>query len=214
MHNRGTGLTMSRLNKDFMTTREAAEQLGVALSTIQHWSEKGLLKAWKTGGGHRRIARSSVEALLRQQLELLEAPEEAVPTVLVVDDDLQALKLFQEHFSAHGPALDLKTASNGFEGLVNMGRFRPDVLITDLLMPGMDGFQMIRTLKRLPAFSDLLIIVVSAIPKAEICEKGISEREMKVFSKPVPYREIGEIILEHVKYNKNKDRLERRKMTG
>ncbi len=205
---------MSLLNKDFMTTREAAEQLGVALSTVQHWSEKGLLKAWKTGGGHRRIARNSVEALRRQQLQSLSSPVERPLTVLVVEDDPQALKLYEQQFSALGISIDLKTASNGFEGLVKIGRFKPDVIITDLHMPGMDGFQMIRSLKCLPDFFDHMIIVVSALSEAEINEMGGFGNELQYFCKPIPFQEIGEIIRERMHYKKNKRRQERSEMLG
>jgi excisionase family DNA binding protein len=52
------------IERSFCTTREAAEMLGVSLRTAQLWSESGLLDAWKTGGGHRRISRQSIERLL------------------------------------------------------------------------------------------------------------------------------------------------------
>lgn len=47
------------------STREASEILGVSLRTVQLWVDSGVLEAWKTVGGHRRISRASVEALLR-----------------------------------------------------------------------------------------------------------------------------------------------------
>ena len=53
-----------KVQRKFCTTREAAEILGVSLKTAQLWSESGLLEAWRTDGGHRRIFRSSVERLL------------------------------------------------------------------------------------------------------------------------------------------------------
>jgi excisionase family DNA binding protein len=48
-----------------LTTREAGELLGIAVSTAQQWIENGLLPAWKTPGGHRRVRLSDVNALLR-----------------------------------------------------------------------------------------------------------------------------------------------------
>lgn len=47
------------------STREASEILGVSLRTVQLWVDSGVLEAWKTAGGHRRVSRASVEALLR-----------------------------------------------------------------------------------------------------------------------------------------------------
>ena len=52
------------VEKSFCTTRQAADLLGVSVGTVQLWVENGLLKAWKTAGGHRRVIRDSVDALL------------------------------------------------------------------------------------------------------------------------------------------------------
>jgi excisionase family DNA binding protein len=58
----------------FLTTREAAQALGVSLRTAQLWVENGQLEAWKTEGGHRRITPDSVQRLLRGNLQAV-APE-------------------------------------------------------------------------------------------------------------------------------------------
>ena len=50
-----------------LTTREAARLLGIAVSTAQKWIENGVLPAWKTPGGHRRVRLSAVSALLRER---------------------------------------------------------------------------------------------------------------------------------------------------
>jgi excisionase family DNA binding protein len=52
-----------------LTTREAAGLLGIAVSTAQQWIENGLLPAWKTPGGHRRVRLSAVSALLRKEAD-------------------------------------------------------------------------------------------------------------------------------------------------
>lgn len=59
-------MSQRAVEKSFCTTREAAELLGVSVGTIQLWVEKGLLEAWKTGGGHRRVVRDSIERLLHK----------------------------------------------------------------------------------------------------------------------------------------------------
>ncbi len=54
----------TKVPKTFCTTAEAAQRLGVSIRTVQIWSETGLLEAWKTEGGHRRITLDSLERLL------------------------------------------------------------------------------------------------------------------------------------------------------
>lgn len=60
-----TGMNRPDLQSDIMTTREAADALGVAVSTVQKWVELGKLASWKTPGGHRRIPRDAVNRLLQ-----------------------------------------------------------------------------------------------------------------------------------------------------
>ena len=131
----------------FISTREAASRLGVALSTVQAWVESGILPAWKTAGGHRRIPTSSIEAVhLRQQSILNTVSPPETLKVLVVEDDPVQLEVYQRHFREWQLDVRLYTATNGFDGLILIGRHSPDLIITDLAMPEMDGFS-----RRVPA---------------------------------------------------------------
>ena len=75
-------MALRRLEDDddpILTTREAARLLGIAVSTAQQWIENGVLAAWKTPGGHRRVRLSEVSALLRARAGLGAQPGEADP---------------------------------------------------------------------------------------------------------------------------------------
>lgn len=70
-----------------LTTREAARLLGIAVSTAQQWIEHGLLPAWKTPGGHRRVRLSAVSTLLRERAGLAPlAPALPAPPAAPADD--------------------------------------------------------------------------------------------------------------------------------
>jgi CheY-like chemotaxis protein len=56
----------------------------------------------------------------------------------------------------------METAANGFEGLLKVGTFRPDVLLLDLGMPGMDGFEVCRQIKRDPLIRDTRVVIMTA----------------------------------------------------
>ena len=132
----------------FLSTRAAAARLGVALSTVQAWVETGVLPAWKTAGGHRRIPSDAIEAIrLRQQSVLDQAPVPRLFKVLVVEDDPVQRELYRRQFTEWRLPIQLFMAEDGFEGLLLSGRHAPDLIITDLAMPEMDGFRMIRRLK-------------------------------------------------------------------
>lgn len=191
------------ITKTFCTTREAAALLGVSLTTAQNWSKSGLLEAWKTDGGHRRISRESVKKLLvdsslRRSVERTwgRSPHDGGRGrfhILVVEDQLSLLRIYQICLSVWPMSPVIETAQNGIEGLVKIGFRCPDLLITDLQMPHLDGFQMVRTLRTMPACADMEIVVVSGVSEEDIAEAGGLPPGVTVFPKPVPFARLEEI---------------------
>jgi len=190
------------------TTKQAAELLGVSLRTAQLWVESGVLKAWKTAGGHRRIAQESVETLLQEKHRALGAESDGSPfRILVVEDEPDILKLYQLAIKSWGLPVEVYTAKNGIEGLLRLGQFRPNVLITDLLMPSMDGVEMIRLLGTDPDYKDMTIIVVSTLNPAEVQERGGLPDGARLFAKPIPFEDIETVVRE--KFDARQSRLQR-----
>ena len=188
-------------NDDLMTTREAGEKLGVAVRTVQLWVEAGLLPAWRTAGGHRRISRDAVDALVAERAQMLgTAPSQSGKTpvlarILVVEDDPIMLRLTVQVIMAWKLPIELTTAVNGFEGLLRIGEVRPDLVITDLNMPGMDGFQMLQSLKRLGSgYESLRVLAVSALSPKEVAERGGLPTDVVFLSKPVHYGELEVLV--------------------
>lgn len=187
------------IGREFCTTREAAKVLGVSLRTAQLWVENGTLEAWKTEGGHRRIKPDSVERLLAEKSqqgasggELLRIPPPNVGElkVLIVEDDNTLLKLYRIHFESWGLPINITTAANGYDGLILVGREQPDLMITDLRMPGMDGFQMVRALTASSFREGLEIVVVTGLEDDEIVGLGGLPASIRVFHKPIPFMEL------------------------
>ena len=83
-----------------------------------------------------------------------------MPRVLVVDDDPQVLKLLRVNFELEG--YDVGFASNGEEALDAIASQRPDVLVCDVMMPGIDGLEVVRRLRADPKTASLPVVVVSA----------------------------------------------------
>ena len=114
--------------------------------------------------------------------------------LLVVEDDADLLNLFTMVVDGWDFPVELSTAVNGFEGLLRIGQVRPDMVVTDLNMPGMDGLQMVRSLKRPDSgYEDLVLIVVTALSKGDIADRGGLPEGTLVFQKPVPFQEIEAI---------------------
>lgn len=171
--------------------------LGVALRTVQLWVEKGSLVAWRTAGGHRRIVRESVEALLaRQQAAIEEYSKRGQLTLLVVDDDPVYLELMRLKIKEWTFPVTMIAATDGFEGLLKIGECKPDIVVADLKMPGMDGFQMIRRLKERSATADILTIVMTGLSEEEIAAGGGLPDDVPVLQKPLSFDELATLIHE------------------
>ena len=177
--------------EEVCSTREAADRLRVSLRTVQLWSEAGVLRAWKTPGGHRRILLSSVDELIRKRGgELARRGEDGRYQVLIVEDEPDFRRLFELHLGSWGLPIELHSVPSGFDALVRIGASRPDLLITDLRMPGIDGFEMIRSLQASEAISDLEVIVVTALTAHTIAERGGLPEPITVLHKPLRFEEL------------------------
>ena len=86
----------SATNDDVLSTREAAERLGVALRTVQLWVEGGVLPAWKTAGGHRRISRLAVERLISERTAALSGDTPTMPAPLPVAETQLRLMVVED----------------------------------------------------------------------------------------------------------------------
>lgn len=173
--------------------------LGVSLRTAQLWTESGLLEAWKTEGGHRRISRASVQRLLageRVPRSVPVAGERRIARmkILVVEDDVVLLKLYKTVIANWGLPLDVSVAGNGVEGLILVGRDTPDLMITDLAMPGMDGFELIRSLATSSFREGMEIVVVTGLDAADVEARGGLPDGVRLFPKPVPFAELRAIV--------------------
>ncbi len=188
----------SNLKRDFLSTREAATRLGVALSTVQLWVETGVLPAWKTPGGHRRIPADVIDSIQARQLSVLSStPTPELFRALVVEDDPVQRELYSRQFSEWNLPIQLFMAEDGFEGLVLIGRHSPDLVITDLAMPDMDGFKMISRLKTQSAITRSSIIVVTALGPDDIEAEGGLPAGIPVYPKPIPFAALR-VLVEHM----------------
>ena len=188
-------------NDDVMTTRQAGEALGVAVRTVQLWVEAGVLSAWRTAGGHRRISRSAVERLLADRKRSLVANISTPPidlqafSLLLVEDDVHLVRLFTSVVQSWGLPIRITVAGNGFEGLVRIGEIAPDMVVTDLVMPGLDGIAMLRELKKPGSgFARLSVVAVSALGAGEIRAQGGLPDDVVYLPKPLDYHQLEALV--------------------
>lgn len=154
---------------DSLSTTEAARRLGVSTPTVQRWVDAGLLRAWKTPGGHRRIEAASVQAL-----QAAPHDDHRPLDVVIVDDNPVDRELLQAAVLEAMPQAQIGVFDDGVPALLAIGRHAPPVVITDIVLPHMDGLEVVRRLAALPQARPQLLIVVSAtVPRAQAQAGGL-----------------------------------------
>ena len=185
------------LQESFLTTKQAARLLGVSVRTVQLWVESGVLHAWKTAGGHRRVARASVDVLREQQREVIVTVTGLQRgKILVIEDDPNYLELYRLKISSWQPASTVVAASTAFKALVAVGKLDPHVIVVELQMPGMNSFEMIRSLQS--GAPNAEFIVLSSLSDEEIEKAGGLPESAAVLPNPVDLDRLEALLLEKI----------------
>jgi len=187
---------MSTPTRSYSTT-EIAQRLGISTQTVQRWVDTGKLKAWKTLGGHRRIEAESAEHLFRSHgkgvpeanhapaAQTQGSPVAQARLVLVVDDNPDDRDVLVYLIETALPEVHVAAADNGFHGLVAIGQMAPDVVITDLMMPHINGFEMLRHLLAGCAVRPRVVLAVSSNPLADLAHLGRLPAGVPFLQKPL-----------------------------
>ena len=183
----GFKMTVDRVEPEFYSTREAAVKLGLSLGTVQKMVETGALNAWKTSGGHRRVLASSLEDYMRSRQSNTAISSNQSLSMLVVEDNDDAQRNYAQQIAEWGIDVDLRLEASGLQALLYIAKHRPDIVITDLSMANLDGFEMINSLRNDLSFSKMDIVVVTEMSKADIAERGGLPKDVMIFAKPVSF---------------------------
>lgn len=176
---------------DYCGTSYAARLLGLSVATVQSLVEKGEIEAWKTLGGHRRIAVSSINAYLAknspQLARIASVDSKNRLRVLLVEDDEATRELYQLQIESWDLPVDCTWMPSALEALMDIASMRPDLLITDLSMPGVDGIEMLKALKRNAQLADMQVIVISGLAPEAIEARGGIPLRAHLMGKPVNF---------------------------
>jgi excisionase family DNA binding protein len=179
---------MTTLIEDVCGTFFAAKVLGVSVSTVQGLVERSELKAWKTKGGHRRISMQSIrEYQSRHGLSTAPAPSSQFH-ILVVEDDPATLEVFRAAVQRWNLSVDCTTMASALEALMDISTLKPDLLLTDLMMPGVDGFELLRTLRGNADFSSMVMVAMTGLSVEEVKERGELPSNTLTVQKPLDMR--------------------------
>ncbi len=115
---------------------------------------------------------------------LPEVPGLEAARVLVVDDNRVNRHLLQALLE-RGGVTRIEMAEDGNDALARLDTFRPDLILLDLMMPNLDGFEMCRRLRAIPAWKDLPVLVQSSLNRAEDRAKAFAAGATDYVTKPI-----------------------------
>ncbi len=174
-------------NEAFLGTKEAAAILGVSVSTIHKMVESGSLRAWRTQGGHRRIAEVDVKAANRDGMQRTSTSTQMSLAILIVEDNATMVKAYTRVAAKWGDAVELLFANDAASALLQIAQRRPNLVVTDLAMEPFDGFHLIRTLRASPELADTRVLVVTGLTEPEIAKKGGLDAMTLCYHKPLSF---------------------------
>jgi excisionase family DNA binding protein len=134
--------------KTIYTTHEVSRLLQVNPRSVINWIEQSLLPSYRTPGGHRRIRRDDLLAFLKKhQIPTPAALVDGTFSVLIVDDEQEVSGMLKAFFQKQGD-YEVSLASDGITALMEVGRLKPDLLILDIMLPGLDGIEVCKQIQR------------------------------------------------------------------
>jgi len=197
-------------SESYCTTLEVAKILGMAVRSVQLMVDRGDLQAWKTPGGHRRITRESLDRWIKGSRASVTGvgalhgtpdarggrrkPVPHVTRILLIEDSSHFQTLVSMLVRQRFPGVDLHIASDGITGLVSFGHLQPDLVIVDILLPGVDGATMITGLRRQALFGACKLIVLTSLDQDQRRPYDYALQDVAVVHKPHLQQELLPLI--------------------
>jgi CheY-like chemotaxis protein len=179
----------------FFTEKELLGYLGVTAEELRRRVKAGEIPGVSLPSGEVSVSKKKFLEYVREEgLPYLPHYFKGIELkALIVDDQPDIRNVLGEFFSEEFPDVEVETAENGYDALMKLGLFNPDLLILDLYMPQIDGFEVSRRIKASPEFSDTKVLILSGFLDEE--PKKIEELDADVImSKPFVMEKLKENV--------------------
>lgn len=198
--------------QQYFSTSEAAKICQVSPASVIRWVKEGELDTALTVGGHRRIPAASLLRLAKRlglavpnELAGVEDPGVSVLKILIVDDDEGIRQLVRWALKEELPQAQLEEAPDGFVAGWKAHRFRPDLVILDIMMPGVDGFRFCELIQGMPEMKRTRILAMSGVQGADYEEKILKFGAHDFLAKPFEIETLKQKVAEQLTHIKKGD---------
>ena len=181
---------------EILTVSQASKYCKVAPKTIINWIEAGHINAYKTVGGHRRIKKEDLDRFLEEHKmpSFDQAEENKRKKILVVDDDKIIVETIVQSLEEDANDYEVISAADGFEAGIQVSHFKPDLIILDIMMPDINGYEVCKKIKSKLETRHIKVIVLSAYLDDESYRQIKDYGADACFSKPLPLPELKEQV--------------------
>lgn len=176
---------------------QAAQICRVTSRTINNWIRAGKLKAYATPGGHFRIWPSDLKKFLKaHNMDIkFDYRGEQPRKILVVDDDEAYAEMVREMLRDKLQNCEITVTQDGYEALIMLGELKPDLLVLDLMMPGIDGFKVLDLIANRKNSYPLKVLILSGNLSPAAIERLKRSRADQWLAKPVSSAELVNSVL-------------------
>jgi CheY-like chemotaxis protein len=180
---------------NILTTAQVANYCKVSLNTVIGWLKQGKLKSHKGEDNSNSVSKEAfIDFLESHKLPVpQELTENSHKRLLIVDDDVSIVEMMKELLSDIR-GLEIETAKCGHEAGTQIASFKPHIIILDLWMPGINGFEVCRHLKYNPETSGIKILAITGYPCDQAMKKINNIGADYFFEKPLDTEELRKIV--------------------
>ncbi|MFL5321927.1 MAG: response regulator [Myxococcaceae bacterium] len=171
---------------NLFTTHDISRMLQVDPSTVSKWIDRGMLIAFRTPGGHRRVRSGDLRSfLLAHQMPVPEELGSDVIRLLVVDDEKQVLDTIKRQFKPYAGQIELTVTTSGIEAVLLVAETKPHGVLIDLNMPDLDGYEVVRRISARKQFEGVRLITMTARHSQETVAESLKAGAAACLPKPL-----------------------------
>ena len=172
----------------------AASMLNISENMIRSWISNGVIKSTQQLDNRMVLSKRDIYEIIEKRKERLLTKGHREITIVLVEDDTALIEIYSGLIHELGMTVNLVTATDGYEGLLKVGQYMPEIVITDLMMPDMNGFELIKSIRNNENQENSKIIAVTALSLEQIEDKGGLPDEVVLLKKPFTLGDLRESI--------------------
>jgi excisionase family DNA binding protein len=180
--------------EELFTTHDISRLVQVDPSTVSKWIDKGILMAFRTPGGHRRVRSADLRNfLISHQMPVPEELGSGLIRLLIVDDERPVLDGLKRAFKAFGDQVDVTITTSGVEALLLVSEQKPHSMLVDLSMPDLDGFEVCRRIRARKQFESVKLVTMTARHSPELVDQSLKAGAVACLPKPIDVQRVMDL---------------------